>query len=29
VTAGGTVDELASEGSLEDAYLRHTTGDRP
>ncbi|WP_459251254.1 ABC transporter ATP-binding protein [Tessaracoccus sp.] len=29
VTATGTVGELASDGSLEDAYLRHTTGDRP
>ncbi|MFT3889562.1 MAG: ABC transporter ATP-binding protein [Arachnia sp.] len=29
VTASGTVDALARGGSLEDAYLRHTTGDRP
>ena len=29
VSVSGTVGELAREGSLEDAYLRHTTGDRP
>jgi ABC-2 type transport system ATP-binding protein len=29
VSISGTVGELAREGSLEDAYLRHTTGDRP
>lgn len=29
VTAEGTVAELTAEGSLEDAFLAHTTGDRP
>ena len=29
VSVSGTVGELARAGSLEDAYLRHTTGDRP
>ncbi|OCL31745.1 ABC transporter ATP-binding protein [Tessaracoccus lapidicaptus] len=29
VTAEGSVAELTVDGSLEDAFLRHTTGDRP
>lgn len=29
VTAEGTVGELTAGGSLEDAFLTHTTGDRP
>ena len=29
VTAEGSVAELTAGGSLEDAFLHHTTGDRP
>ena len=29
VTAEGSVGELTVDGSLEDAFLHHTTGDRP
>lgn len=29
VTAAGSVADLTVDGSLEDAFLRHTTGDRP
>ena len=29
VVVDGTVADLTGDGSLEDAFLRHTSGDRP